>query len=547
MHELRSLCFRGFRTDAMTISSQPFRRWRSWTALLVVLVPLQMVSGCVTVRRDVPRVPSQAISDGDRTTIGRAFAAQAAEHPGLSGFQVMAAGREAFVARAALADSAERTLDLQYYSVGEDLTTDLLLLRIVSAAERGVRVRILLDDIHASARAFARRAIAAHPGIQVRLFNPFHWADTSSLGRLSELMLDGERLNRRMHNKLWVTDNAAAVFGSRNLADEYFEANGANNFFDVDLLAAGPIVEELSGAFDVYWNSAAAVPIEAFAAEPDPAEGGLVREALRARAAACHSLAPCRWLAEDTLLHELESGNVPLSWAHARLIYDQPDQGKVDLISGIEHGSITDRPSGSRTQTELLIASPYFVPGENAIRHIQTMRERGVRVAVLTDSLGSTDSPAAHAGYARHRIALLREGVELYEVRPGGQIKHRLWHRWRHGSPSSLHAKIVVQDRARAIVGSLNQDPRSRLYNTEIWVALESAELATDLAALFEEGTDLRQAFKVEQNKAGGPEALAWSTEEDGEIVRYDVEPMSSIWMRLWRDFLGAVIPERLL
>ena len=531
----------------MTSFCQPFLRRRWSIALPAALALLQTLSACVTLRQDVPRVPSQAITDGDRTLVGRVFAAQVAQHPGLSGSRIMAAGREAFVARAALADSAERTLDLQYYSVAEDLTTDLLLSRIVAAAGRGVRVRILLDDIQPSTRVFAHHAIAAHPGIQVRLFNPFSWAGTSSFGRLGELLFAGERLNRRMHNKLWVTDNAAAVFGSRNLGDEYFEANAANNFADVDLLAAGPIVDELSGAFDVYWNSAAAVPIEAFAAGPDPADGVLVREALRARASTCRSLAPCQWLADDSLLHELKSGNVPLSWARARLIYDQPDQGKVDLISGIEHGSITDRPSGSRTQTELLITSPYFVPGENAIGHIRTMRERGVRVAVLTDSLGSTDSPAAHAGYARHRIGLLREGVELYEVRPGGRIEHRLWHRWRHVSPFSLHAKIVVQDRARAIVGSLNQDPRSRLYNTEIWVALESAELAADLAALFEEGTDLRQAYKVERIDAGGTESLTWIAEENGQAVRYDVEPMSGLWLRLWRDFLGAVIPERLL
>ena len=236
-----------------------------------------------------------------------------------------------------------------------------------------------------------------------------------------------------------------------------------------------------------------------------------------------------------------------MTGAGARLVYDQPDQGKVDLITGIEHGSITDSPSGSPTQTELLITSPYFVPGENAIGHIRSMRERGVRVAVLTDSLGSTDSPAAHAGYARHRSALLREGVELYEVRPGSLMEHPARHRWRHVSPSSLHAKIVVQDRSRAIVGSLNQDPRSRLLNTEIWVALESSELAADLALLFEEGTDLRQAYRVEEVTTGGAQSLTWIAEENGQAVRYDVEPMSGVWLRLWRDFLGAVIPERLL
>ena len=217
-------------------------------------------------------------ADGDQTTVGRVFAAQAAQHPGLSGFRVMAAGRTAFVARAALAEVAERSLDLQYYSVGDDLTTDLLLSSIVAAVDRGVRVRILLDDLYPTTRHFARRAVAAHPAIQVRLFNPFFFGGTSRLARLGEFVFDGERLNRRMHNKLWVTDNAAAVVGSRNLGDEYFDASSSANFSDVDLLAAGPVVQELSQAFDAYWNSAAAVPAETFAEAPDAAEGDRVRK-----------------------------------------------------------------------------------------------------------------------------------------------------------------------------------------------------------------------------------------------------------------------------
>ena len=197
----------------------------NWIAYSLLCAILLMTSGCASLRGEVPRVPSHAIVDGDRTTLGQVFSAQAAQHPGLSGFQVIASGHSAFVARAALADAAERTLDLQYFSVGDDLTTDLLLLRLVAAAERGLRVRILLDDIHASARAFARRATAAHPGIEVRVFNPFDFGGESSLLRLGEFFADSERLNRRMHNKLWVTDNVVAIVGSRNLADAYFDAN----------------------------------------------------------------------------------------------------------------------------------------------------------------------------------------------------------------------------------------------------------------------------------------------------------------------------------
>ena len=522
-------------------------RLRRFLRVAVCGLAVILMSGCASVRLDVPVVPSQAIADGANTALGRAFAEQSSRHPDLSGFQVLAPGQAAFVARATLVDLAERTLDLQYYSVSDDLTTDLLLSRIVAAAERGVRVRILLDDIYAPTRVFARRALAAHPRIQVRLFNPFLSRGTSSWARLGEFVFDSERLNRRMHNKLWVADNAAAIVGSRNLGDEYFGADEASNFSDVDLLAAGPIVTELSSAFDTYWNSRVAIPMEAFADRYNATESAITRDALQARVSACVTRRPCEWLTQAGMREALQSAGVPLSWARAHLVYDQPDQEKSSALSGIEHGSIDDRASGSRTSSELLIVSPYFVPSSDGLLHLREMRERGVRVAVLTNSLASTDSPAAHAGYARHRSSLLRHGVELFELRPQPDVGHRVSHRWGPGSPASLHAKIVVQDRVHALVGSLNQDPRSRLHNTEVWISLESAELAAELAALFEEGTDPHHAFRVERKEVDGVEKLAWKTEQDGASMRYDLEPMTNAWLRLWRSLLGVVIPEHML
>ncbi|MCW5659994.1 MAG: phospholipase D family protein [Burkholderiaceae bacterium] len=513
---------------------------RSLAATLGVAL---LLAGCAVLRPAVPRVPSSAIAPGDHTTLGRVFGAQAVEHTGHSGFQVVTSAQAAFASRAALADTAERTLDLQYYSAGDDLTSNLLLQRVVLAAERGVRVRVLLDDVHATTRAFARRAAAAHPGIQVRLFNPFFFGGTWSVSRLVEFMFDGDRLNRRMHNKLWVTDNAVAMVGSRNLGDEYFGVHESANFNDVDLLAVGPIVQELSRAFDTYWNSAAAVPLEAVVVAPDVDEGDRLRQGLQARAQACDGAPPCQWIAAGGLVGALRSGSVALTWAHAQAIYDHPDLDKAAVASGIEHGMRDDQPSGSSTQRELLIVSPYFIPEQDGRDHLADMVERGVRVAVLTNSLASTDSAAAHAGYARHRVELLRSGVELFEARPEPSISHRRLHRWGRASPSSLHAKIVVQDRTRAIVGSLNQDPRSRLHNTEGWIAVESPELAADLAELFEEASDLHHAFKLELEG----DRIAWKTESDEGISRYDVEPSTSVWLRAWRKTLGALIPEHQL
>jgi putative cardiolipin synthase len=238
---------------------------------------------------------------------------------------------------------------------------------------------------------------------------------------------------------------------------------------------------------------------------------------------------------------------VALSWAEAQAIYDHPDHDKSGPASGIEHGAMDDRSGGTRTQSELLIVSPYFIPGEDGRRHLVEMVGRGARVAVLTNSLASTDSPAAHAGYARYRVDLLRGGVELYEARPEAGPAHSRSHRWGRASPSSLHAKLVVQDRARAIVGSLNQDPRSRSHNTEGWIAIEGAELATDLAALFEEAAELHHSFKLELSGADDAQQIEWRSQEGGTSVRYDVEPNASVWLRLWRRTLGALVPEHQL
>lgn len=506
-----------------------------------------IASGCASVRLDVPREPSFALGDTERSSLARKIAVDAARHPGKSGFRVMASGSIAFGARAALANAAEHTLDLQYYSVGDGPTTDLLLLRIVDAAERGVRVRILLDDIYAPTRRFARLATAAHPAIQVRLFNPFLSGSPLSVLRLGEFITDSDRLNRRMHNKLWVADNAAGVIGSRNLGDEYFDAQPTGNFSDVDLLTVGPIVRELSGAFDVYWNSASAVPFAAFADDIDPAEGALVRKMLRERAAGCAALPPCQGLAQSHLRGHSQTVETELIWGTAQLTYDQPDQEKRSAASGLEHGLIDDDPRGARTRSELLIVTPYFIPSADGLVHLNEMRSRGVRIAVLTNSLASTDSPAAHAGYARHRQALLRAGVELFEMRPQPGARHGVSHRWGPASPDSLHAKVIVQDRTRSIVGSLNQDPRSRLHNTEAWIAIDSVELATELAALFDEGVDEHHSFRAYLSSADSEASVKWRSEENGIAVVHGIEPMVSWWLRLWRDFLGKTLPEHML
>lgn len=493
------------------------------------------VSGCATtVDIDAPKIPSHAFAEGALTTLGRQFAVHQAANPGASGFDLLASGRAALLARVALADAAERTLDLQYYSVAQDATTELLLERIIGAARRGVRVRLLLDDIEVSTRAFALRALSAEPAIQVRLFHPFFNRRAFGIGRLLEFVVDGERLNRRMHNKLWVADNAAAIFGSRNLGDAYFEAQGKGNFSDLDLIAVGPIVADLSRGFDAYWNSPSAVALVPRRVENRDrigSDGGLAAP----NVSTCPA-AGCGESSSDTL------ARLTFIWGRAEVTYDEPDSPKLPTPFGIQHGML-ESGLDANTQSELLFISPYFIPGRDGLAHLVAMRDRGVRIAVLTNSLASTDVAAAHAGYARYRGDLLERGVELFELRPEPGAPHQAQHLWGPASPSSLHAKVVVIDRSRSIVGSSNQDPRSRLFNTESWVSIESAPLAEKLAGLFEEGTDAHHSFRLRLREGG----VEWITEEGGREVRYGDEPLASSWKRFLKGLTSVFVPEALL
>jgi cardiolipin synthase C len=507
-----------------------------------------LLGACASLEPGPPRPASSSIADPESTPLGRAFARDLELHRAQSGFQVLATGHEALVARGALAERVQRTLDLQYYSVGEDSSTEQLLERLVAAAERGVRVRVLLDDLFTSARSFGVRAAGAHPNIEVRLFNPFRAKLNSGPARVPEMALDAARLNVRMHNKAWIADNTAAVFGSRNMGDEYFDLSEAEGFTDIDLLVVGPAVRAMSQAFDRYWNSDRAIPVERLASMPQPADHDRQRREWHAQAGDCQASTPCRWLAETDFREALREGRLPLTWAPARFLADSPDGEKRGVPSGIEHGYLGDDPGGARTESELLIVSPYFIPDAHGIAHLSQMSQRGVRIAVLTNSLASTDSVAAHAGYAGRRLELLRAGVELYEFKPQNALQHRMRHRWGHASPASLHTKLVVQDRARVLLGSLNQDPRSRLHNTESWLLIESRALAAELAAHVEEGTELHHSFRVElAPDATGSDALAWLSSEQGAFVRHETEPMTDAWLRVWRSVLGALIPEHLL
>ena len=511
-----------------------------------------LLGACSTPRLDVPRPASSAWPTPATTPIGQAYASQLAGHEGQSGLHTLSSGMDALGARAALAEAAQHTLDLQYYILRKDTTTQLLMARVLRAAQRGVRVRLLVDDLDAAGKDLDLAALAGFANVEVRVFNPFSSRGAFGVSQLLEFIGNGQRLNRRMHNKLWVADNAMAVIGGRNLGDEYFDASGQLNFSDLDMLVAGPAVAEISRGFDSYWNSEWAVPIQAFVAQAPPPEAlARFEQDLQARVAEFRDTDYARALREGGIGSTLRAGRIPLIMAPALVFADPPHKVVTGSAASGTNPVFAERirPLVTQARRELILISPYFIPSEQGMLAFEQLVQRGVRVRVLTNSLASADVvPLAHAGYARHRERLLAAGVELHEMRPERleTVRSRLG----GGSAAYLHTKAIVIDRRHVVVGSMNLDPRSRLSNTEVGLLSESAELGAIIGQLFDDAVRPARAYRVSLlavEEAGQARQLQWTTEEQGAPVSYAQEPGAGFWRRLFSRLLGMVAPQDLL
>lgn len=474
------------------------------------------------------------------TTLRRLVAAESERRPGMSGFRLLTNGMEAFLMRAVLAELAERSLDLQYYIFRNDDTGALLTQALIHAADRGVRVRLLVDDLNLVTREDEVVALDSHPGIEVRIFNPFIARAGSPLARLAGFAADPLRLNRRMHNKSFIVDNQCAIVGGRNIGDEYFDANRDFGFGDLDVLAVGPVTHEISASFDTYWNSDHAYPLAAAGFRKSVA---IWMDRLRARLGGhlnrMRDSDYARSLRETGLARQLMERRLSLEWAPARLIVDAPE--KITAQHGSTALSIEHlRALAESARRELILVSPYFVPGAEGAAILCRIRNSGVRVRILTNSLASSDVAAVHAGYSRYRRQLVDSGIELYEFRPI-LPERRKGRRVIFGSArASLHAKTYVFDRERAIIGSLNLDPRSIFLNTELALEIDSPVVAGTIAEDFEELVQPEYSYRVERDP-GASGGLKWSGREGDREVVFRRDPQASVWRRL------AVVLLRLL
>ena len=404
-----------------------------------------------------------------------------AAHPGQSGLHALPDGRDALAARLALADAAQRSLDVQYFIWNKDLAGKVLLERLFRAADRGVRVRLLLDDLGTMPSDATLLAIDSHPNIEVRMFNPVALRSPRLLGMIA----DFGRINKRMHNKSFIADGQVAIVGGRNIGDEYFGANEAMNFADLDVAVIGPVVREVSDEFDLYWNHQASIPIAALSRQNTTSEEFAAK---RATLTSFNSTAEYSAYAESVrdseFARQLKNHAVSYSWGRATIVSDHPDKVLTSAAKTETHLAPKLRQVVDATKRELFLVSPYFVPGKQGVELLASVRQRGARVVVITNSLASTDGVPVHSKYQLYRKSLLRAGVELYEIKPsaGQQGRRSGGFRGPSGSGSAgLHAKTFAFDRRIGFIGSYNLDPRSSKLNTEMGVLFDCPALAKRL------------------------------------------------------------------
>ena len=570
------------------MSDLPRFRSRFWAATALAV---GLLTACADLPANVERPVSKAIDASRPTSLAGVLQQrrEATKANQASGFMLLANPPAAYGSRLALAEGAQKTLDLQYYAIHADGSTQRLMTAVREAAGRGVRVRILLDDFHSTGRNAQVMALALVPNIEMRMFNPLSGPRASSIGRVLSSIQDAQRIQQRMHNKLFLADNVLGVTGGRNLGDAYFGKGEKDNFVDLDVLAAGPIVQDMSRSFDQYWNNERSFPVQSLVKREDLEK--LRDEAKRdsekdgAAASGAPKLpdgepssstppnAAQRARAWDQKPMDLSKAN--FTWAPAMLVADKPGKIAADRPgpdaqqsrNGVDGGrggalgaagaALADGETVvdgllqliGRTKRDLIVISPYFVPGADMKKAFADARSRGVRIRVLTNSLASNDAPVAHVGYARHREELLAMGLELYELRSeAATLRSALTGAGSSGgstgeSRSMLHSKVLVMDGQLLVIGSMNLDLRSQLQNTELALLIRSDPLATAAGKAIE-ATLSEDAWHVEREGNGG---LVWRAPAGSGVADVRTEPDASTGLLWLLKVIGPLAPDSML
>jgi len=491
------------------------------------------LGGCASGPVDYPRTDSSVITDTQETTAGRHVAKWRQGHPGMSGFYPLVNGMDALGARLGLIDLAERTIDAQYFLMKGDDAGVLFADKLLEAADRGVRVRLLLDDVFTSIDDNTLVLLNEHPNIELRLFNPVSRRGIPLLNFLG----DFERANRRMHNKSFTVDNQVTIVGGRNIAEEYFDLKSGQSFRDLDVFAIGPVAGEIGITFDRFWNHALSVPMEAFWTGKDAPDLPAARaEASQELQDAMQSIY-AKAVGSD-FVRDLIGERIVLYPATGEVITDDPEK-LLNKVSA-DHQLLVTRMAEvvADADSDVIVVSPYFIPGTDGVEFWRSLTERGVRVVILTNSLASNNHVPVHAAYARYRHPIIRAGVELREMRVDASEVPRRKDDDAFESVT-LHTKGMIIDRRYTFIGSLNLDPRSIDINTELGVLVDSVEMADSLQQPFERRLP-EMSYRVVENENG---QLRWHGLIDGHEVVEKNEPQAGSWRR-FKAFLSRMLPE---
>lgn len=521
-----------------------------------VLVIALLLGACAALAPRGPGQASLALPDDGRTALARISAASRPEaDTAPSGFRLLPTGEHAFGARIALLRQAERSVDLQTYHLHNDHAGRALLRELLATARRGVRVRLLVDDFHVTEIEPLLADLASHPQVQVRLFNPLPLRHGPPLLRLLLSPGDFERHHHRMHNKLFIADGALAVYGGRNVADEYFMGHAEANFIDLDLLSSGAVVRELAAVFDRYWNSDAAWPLQDVVGRSADADADAAAALARLDAAVRDAAPPMAAYRSDPLGQtavdeQLAAGRLLLRHASATVFADPPEKA-LQVFDSSQPAS--NRPSAAMAgllgvigaaRHEVLIVSPYFVPGNVGMPMMAVAARAGVQTRIVTNSLATTDEPLVHHHYARYRVEMLKLGVEINEFSAEAVQRSRGFGRFGVSTPR-LHAKVAMVDRRYLLVGSVNLDARSAIGNTEMGVAIDSPALAADFAQLMS-GERASAGYRLALQPDGQTIAW-WSLDAQGQPQVTTDEPGASPWLRFKLWLQATMVSERML
>jgi putative cardiolipin synthase len=516
---------------------------RDHILILIALASLTLLTGGCAKEYEYQRTASYALANPEQTTLGRQTQIVADQHPGQSGFSMLYSGHDAFVARAVFIDASQRTLDAQYFIFKDDLIGSLLLERLFAAADRGVRIRLLLDDWSQAGEYRWLAGIGAHPNIQVRIFNPIGGLHRWQFVRPLQYVSGPARVDRRMHNKALIIDNSIAFVGGRDIADVYFSARDDLNYQDLDLMAAGPIAKQVSAAFDQFWNDPLAVPIEAYVSNDDALiylKG--IREEFEKTAEIHRQSQYIQKLKDSQLLAQLNAGQLQLIWAAAAFVCDPP--AKITASDTTPYSNTAKEVENivNHAQKELLLISPYFVGGQSLMADLKRIRNNGVTVKLLINSLASTDHISTYGGLESYRKSLLAAGVRLYEIKPeptpdANQKDPVLL--------ATLHTKCYIADANTVYVGSMNLDRRSIELDTQDGIIVYGRIFGSEAASFFGKSVSPDYSYRViaDDNTA---EAI-WVERKEGRMIYYRDEPQAGVFRRFAAWLSQWTVPEQWL